>query len=78
LAAAAHRQRAAANPSHDLTQVIDSWPELPEAIRAGILAMVRAFLDAPGTRNESGPLTKTDLSVAKRRQSAGLGLSIRW
>jgi hypothetical protein len=26
----------------DLAPVIDAWPDLPEAIRAGILAMVRA------------------------------------
>jgi hypothetical protein len=28
----------------DLTAVVDAWPELPEAIRAGILAMVKAAL----------------------------------
>ena len=27
---------------HDLASVIDAWPLLPEAIRAGIVAMVRA------------------------------------
>jgi hypothetical protein len=26
----------------DLATVIDAWPTLPEAIRAGIMAMVRA------------------------------------
>ena len=26
----------------DLALVIDAWPELPEAVRAGIMAMVRA------------------------------------
>jgi len=26
----------------DLARLIDAWPMLPEAIRAGILAMVRA------------------------------------
>jgi hypothetical protein len=26
----------------DLAKIIDAWPNLPEAIRAGILAMVRA------------------------------------
>jgi len=26
----------------DLTAIVDTWPELPEAIRAGILAMVKA------------------------------------
>jgi len=36
---------AAQNPAHfppDLAAVIDAWPMLPEAIRAGILAMIRA------------------------------------
>jgi len=32
----------------DLAAVIDAWPALPEPIRAGILAMVRAA--APGDR----------------------------
>jgi len=27
-----------------LAAVVDAWPELPEAIRAGILAMVKAAL----------------------------------
>jgi hypothetical protein len=26
----------------DLTAVIDAWPDLPEALRAGIVAMVKA------------------------------------
>jgi hypothetical protein len=26
----------------DLTAVVDAWPELPEAIKAGIVAMIRA------------------------------------
>jgi hypothetical protein len=26
----------------DLTNVVDAWPQLPEAIKAGIIAMVRA------------------------------------
>ena len=26
----------------DLAAVLDAWPELPEAIKAGIMAMVRA------------------------------------
>jgi hypothetical protein len=26
----------------DLAAVVDAWPELPEAIRAGIVAMVKA------------------------------------
>jgi hypothetical protein len=26
----------------DLTAIVDAWPELPEAIKAGILAMVTA------------------------------------
>ncbi len=32
---------------HDLAAVVDAWPELPGALRAGILAMVKA---ASGTR----------------------------
>jgi hypothetical protein len=31
----------------DLADVFAAWPELPEAIKAGILAMVNAF--KPGT-----------------------------
>ena len=34
----------------DLTVVVDAWAELPEAIRAGILAMVRA-----ARREREGP-----------------------
>ena len=30
----------------DLSVVIDAWPKLPEAIKAGILAMIRATRDA--------------------------------
>ena len=37
----AHGQRAASNDP-DLTAVIDAWDRLPDAVRAGILAMVRA------------------------------------
>jgi hypothetical protein len=25
----------------DLAEIVDAWPELPEAIKAGILAMIR-------------------------------------
>jgi hypothetical protein len=38
----AHGQRAAQKTPPDLTAVIDAWPKLPEAIKAGILAMVKA------------------------------------
>ena len=31
--------------SPDLQDIIDAWPALPEAIRAGILAMVKAASD---------------------------------
>jgi hypothetical protein len=27
----------------DLAVVVDAWPDLPEAIKAGILAMIKAF-----------------------------------
>jgi hypothetical protein len=46
---AAQGKRAARNQARldapndtELAAVVDAWPELPEAIRAGILAMVRA------------------------------------
>ena len=29
----------------DLASLVEAWPELPKAVRAGILAMVRATLD---------------------------------
>jgi hypothetical protein len=29
-------------PDPDLAAVVDSWPTLPEPLKAGILAMVRA------------------------------------
>ena len=32
----------------DLAAVVDAWPDLPEAIRAGILAMVKAALGKGG------------------------------
>jgi hypothetical protein len=38
---AAHGQRAESNEP-DLAAVIEAWPTLPEAIRAGIVAMVTA------------------------------------
>ncbi len=33
--------------SPDLQALIDAWPDLPEAIRAGILAMVQAGIAQP-------------------------------
>jgi hypothetical protein len=37
----------------DLAAVIDAWPELPEAIKAGILAMIKAAvaMEPQGGRN---------------------------
>ena len=32
----------AGNLSPDLKAVVDAWPSLPDAIRAGIVAMIRA------------------------------------
>jgi len=32
----------AAQMAPDLAEILDAWPELPEAIRAGILAVVKA------------------------------------
>ena len=31
----------------DLAAVISAWPDLPEAVRAGIVAMVRTVSDGP-------------------------------
>jgi hypothetical protein len=55
-------------PDSDLTLVIDAWDRLPEAVRAGILAMVRA--SAP-----SGPLApdRIDGIDKKSRRSRGGG-----
>lgn len=36
------RQRHVIDAEPDLAAVVDAWPNLPEAIRAGILAMVQA------------------------------------
>jgi hypothetical protein len=38
----AHRQPSDIHLPSDLQSIIDAWPELPEAIRAGIVAMVAA------------------------------------
>jgi hypothetical protein len=38
----AHGKRATHPAFPDLSEVISAWPELPQAIRLGILAMVRA------------------------------------
>jgi hypothetical protein len=38
---AAHGQRAASDDP-DLAAVAEAWPDLPEAIKAGIVAMVKA------------------------------------
>lgn len=32
----------------DLAAVIDAWPDLPDAVRAGIVAMVRAATEEGG------------------------------
>jgi len=37
-----------------LTELIDAWPALPNAIKAGIIAMVRAATDE-AQRDHSGP-----------------------
>ena len=31
----------AAQMAPDLAEIVDAWPELPEAIKAGILAMIK-------------------------------------
>jgi hypothetical protein len=33
----------AAPTDPDLAAVVEAWPELPDALKAGILAMVKAF-----------------------------------
>jgi len=42
---AAQGKRAVQNPPADLAAVIAAWPDLPEPIRAGIVAMVNATND---------------------------------
>ena len=37
-------------PDTDLTFVTAAWPRLPESVRAGILAMVKATLPADGKK----------------------------
>jgi hypothetical protein len=39
------------NADPELAALVDAWPRLPETIRAGILAMVRASL--PESRRDS-------------------------
>jgi hypothetical protein len=38
----AQGQRATPNLPPDLAEVIDAWPELPEPIKAAVLALVKA------------------------------------
>jgi hypothetical protein len=43
----------------DLAAVVAAWTTLPEAVRAGIVAMVRASLTAPGNpENPANPRRK--------------------
>ena len=48
--AAPRAAQSAANPPFDadLQQLIDAWPDLPEAVKAGILAMVKAAAGGGG------------------------------
>jgi hypothetical protein len=39
---------------HDLADVVAAWPTLPEAIRAGILALVKAASVSPSPRDSDG------------------------
>ena len=34
----------------DLRRVVEAWPELPDAVKAGIVAMVKAAMNAHGAR----------------------------
>lgn len=36
----------------DLTQVVEAWDRLPDAVRAGIVAMIRAAAPAEGGQAE--------------------------
>jgi hypothetical protein len=36
----------------DLARIVDAWPTLPEAVRAGIAAMVKAASGSAGTDHE--------------------------
>ena len=47
---AAQGKRAAQILPPDLAAVADAWPDLPEPIRAGILAMVKAASKESGGR----------------------------
>jgi hypothetical protein len=35
-------------PTPDLAAVVDAWPKLPDAVRAGIVAMVKPAVPAAG------------------------------
>jgi hypothetical protein len=66
---AAQGQRAALDDP-DLATVVDAWDRLPEAVRAGILAMVKAASKGgPGTT--SGPRPETVGWVAEPRTRHG-------
>jgi hypothetical protein len=45
---------AAALARPDLATVVDAWPKLPEALKAGILAMVKAASGGVAVRPISG------------------------
>ena len=42
------------SPDGDLEQVITAWKDLPEAVKAGIVAMVQASKVLPKKQNDSG------------------------
>jgi len=54
------------SPDADLQSIIDAWPTLPEAIRAGILAMV----DASG-RGEPRQLSPAGVWVLPKASGGG-------
>ena len=61
----------------DLVDIVAAWPELPEAIRAGILAMVKAGLEGGSTMNVSRAIHDEcgmDIEVGGVELAEGCGL----
>ena len=71
----AQGQRAARKPSPDLARVIDAWPVRPEAIRAGIVAMVRACEGSANRRPRRARVSGSGSVLADIRYLARKALS---